>query len=165
MTYDIEIRVIQPRPIASSRATTTPEQVGSVLTQTLLPGVYAFIQARGLAVNGPPVAVYHRFEPDQVELEAGVPVAAEFEGDDRVQRSVIPGGSVAATRHVGPYEGLGAAYTALRQWIADHGYQIVGPAWESYPMPPGGEPDPARLTTDVFWLVAPHPSPPVSPSR
>jgi effector-binding domain-containing protein len=153
MAHDVEIRDLQPQPIASVRTTTTPAEIGATLTQTLLPRVYAFLADHHLTPSGPPVAVYHEFGPDRVVLEGGVPVAAAFQGDGTVQPSELPGGRVATTRHIGPYERLGETHDAIHQWIADHGHQLAGPTWEVYWMPPGGEPDPGKLVTGVFWKI------------
>ena len=154
MAYDVEIQEIQPRPIAVARATVRPAEIGVTLTRDLLPRVYQFLTARGLTPSGPPVAIYHEFGANQVVLEGGVPVSAGFSGDGVVRSSELPGGRVAMTRHLGPYEKLGAAHDAIRAWLAERGLQAVRPIWEVYPMPPGGEPDSAKWLTEVFWLLA-----------
>lgn len=153
MPYDIEIRDIAPQPIASVRITTTPPEVGVALTQNLLPRVYGFLSDHQIVPSGPPVAVYHDWAPDRVGLEGGVLVAAPISGDGTVTASELPGGRAAVTRHVGPYVGLGEAHEAVRHWILANGQEILGPSWEIYHMPPGGEPDSAKWTTEVFWRI------------
>ncbi len=153
MEYQIEIREIQPRWIASASATCTPETIGDTLTKVLLPRVYRFLTDRKIAPAGPPVAVYDGFAPDRVLLSGGVPVAASFDGDDEVKPRELPGGRVVTTVHVGPYSGLGPAYAAIQEWAKARNDRLGTPSWEVYPMPPGGEPDPAKWVTEIYWSV------------
>ena len=154
MGYDVEIQEIQPRPIAVARATVRPTEIGVALTRALLPRVYQFLTAHSLTPSGPPIAIYHEFGASQVVLEGGVPVNAAFSGAGDVRSSELPGGRVAVTRHIGPYHELGAAHDAIRAWLAERGLTAVRPIWEIYPMPPGGEPDSAKLVTEVYWLLS-----------
>ncbi|HEX4962175.1 MAG TPA: hypothetical protein VF173_15170 [Thermoanaerobaculia bacterium] len=57
------------------------------------------------------------------------------------------------TVHYGPYERLGGAHDAVRHWCAEHKLALAGPLWELYGH---WEEDPAKLRTDVFYLVAPR---------
>jgi effector-binding domain-containing protein len=152
MDYHVEVREIQPQPIACIRATTIPSEVGVTLTRNLSV-VYGFLGRQQVTPSGPPVSVYDEFQPDRVVFAAGVPVARPIQGDGTVASGELPGGRVAVTHHVGPYDGLGAAHAAVRRWIADHGYTIVDPTWESYPMPHGGEPDPSKVVTELFYPI------------
>ena len=153
MDYQIELRELTPRWIASSQGTCTPGEIGDTLTKVLLPRVYRFLAARSIPPAGPPMAVYDEFSADRVVFAGGVPVGATFEGDDEVQPRQLPGGRVAVTRHVGPYSGLSAAYAAIQEWARAGNYRLGTPSWESYPMPPGGEPDPAKWVTEVYWPI------------
>ncbi|MGH2459752.1 MAG: GyrI-like domain-containing protein [Chloroflexota bacterium] len=153
MEYQVELREIQPRFVARAGGSCPASAVGDTLTRVLLPRVYQFLAARRIAPAGPPIALYHEFSADRARLEGAVPVDATFDGDDEVQPGALPGGRVATTRHVGPYHELGAAHDAVVRWIRDRGYRAVRPNWEVYPMPPGGEPDPARLVTEIYWPI------------
>jgi hypothetical protein len=46
--------------------------------------------------------------------------------------------------------GLGAAHEAVLHWCAGQGLAVAGPRWETYGH---WHEDPARLETDVFWLL------------
>ena len=65
----------------------------------------------------------------------------------------MPGGHVATTMHVGPYPGVGQAYTALQQWMTDNGRHPAGAPREVYLNEPGAVPD-DELLTEVDWPIA-----------
>jgi effector-binding domain-containing protein len=50
----------------------------------------------------------------------------------RVVPGSLPGGEVATTTHVGSYDDVAAAYSAVERWLDDQGLVPVGDPWESY---------------------------------
>ena len=62
---------------------------------------------------------------------------------------MLPGGSVASTVHVGPYDAMVPGYQAVLSWIAAHDGEVVGDAWEVYLSHPIVEPDPATWRTEI----------------
>ena len=66
---------------------------------------------------------------------------------------VLPGGWVAVTWHVGPYEGLPHAHHAIIDWLADTGHEAAGAPWEVYWTDPSEVPDPAAWRTEVFHPI------------
>jgi effector-binding domain-containing protein len=59
-------------------------------------------------------------------------VAEPIAGSGQVQPSTLPGGTVATTVHVGSYLELGAAYSALEEWLGANGFVPAGHPWETY---------------------------------
>lgn len=61
-----------------------------------------------------------------------------YSSHHRVRRSFrcvyspLDGGTVATTEHRGRDEEIGPAYQVLTGWVAEHGYEIVGPPRELY---------------------------------
>jgi effector-binding domain-containing protein len=85
-----------------------------------------------------------------VPIEVGVQVVTPFERMGRVMCAAIPGGTVATVVHMGLYQKLSEAHTAVRRWCTEHGYPLAGPNWEIY----GDWTDnPDELRTDVFYLL------------
>lgn len=64
--------------------------------------------------------------------EIGFPCSGAVEPSGRVEPSDLPAGPTARTTHVGPYEGVGAAYEAAIAWLAGQGYEVSGAPWECY---------------------------------
>ena len=152
MAHEVETRDIEPQATAGIRATTTPEELGRVLGE-ILPEVWGYLRDQGTQPAGPPFARYHEYRQDRVELEAGLPVAEPVTGEGRISAGTLPGGKVAATWHVGPYDTLSTAYEALEAWIGDQDRKPVGAPWEVYWTDPGETSDSSEWKTEVLWPI------------
>ena len=86
----------------------------------------------------------------EINLEVGVEVTQAFTGNDQVVCSSTPAGLVATTAHFGPYHRLGDAHDAICKGCKENGHALAGPNWEIYGH---WEDDPAKLRTDVFYLL------------
>jgi effector-binding domain-containing protein len=146
MTYEItiETREQQPAAIVSGRVAHDgiPEFLGSAFGE-----VMAAIGGEA-GVAGPPFARYD-MDGHGFAIDAGFPVVHPVEAVGRVKPSRLPGGTVATTMHVGSYMGLGAAYSALEQWIDANGMTAAGRPWEAYL----DGPEVAEPRTLVCWPV------------
>ncbi|MGD1071483.1 MAG: hypothetical protein ABSB15_15180 [Bryobacteraceae bacterium] len=86
----------------------------------------------------------------------GSGLAGEFEIGCGVQResggnAVTPAGLVATTVYFGAYEKMGPAHEAIHRWARETGHKLAGPSWEVYGH---WSDDPAKLRTDIFYLLA-----------
>jgi len=128
------------------------------------PELFGWLQEHGVAPAGPPFIRYLVIDMEAgLELELGVPVASAVQGSGRVRPGVIPAGTYATLRHVGPYDGLMASNAALLRWAQQQGIALDtwetdrGDAWrgrfEHYLTDPSAEPDPGKLETDVAFLT------------
>jgi len=54
---------------------------------------------------------------------------------------------------VGPYEELHVTHSALGGWLAQEGWVVAGPPWESYVTDPGANPDPKTWRTEIYMPV------------
>jgi effector-binding domain-containing protein len=149
MTYEFEILNLDPQPALAHREVVPVSGIPAMIDQWL-PAVFKFATEHGAEPAGPPFARYHRMDEREADFEVGVPLTAPHEGGDGVQPVELPGGEVAATWHVGPYDRLGEAFSALGDWVADQGRSPAGPAWEVYWTNPAEEPDPSRWRTQVL---------------
>jgi effector-binding domain-containing protein len=126
-----------------------------------LPVVFGRVSELG-GPSGPPYGRYFAFGPDHVDMEIGVPVSAPLPGlapldkcaPGEVGTSVLPAGPAGTTVHRGSYEGLGSAMLRLRAWILAEGRTPAAGQWESYVDDPAQVPDPADLTTELYWPLA-----------
>ncbi|WP_196814436.1 GyrI-like domain-containing protein [Nocardia sp. BMG111209] len=113
----------------------------------------------GLVACGSPTITYQRPLPDgeAAEVDFAVPVEPGATLGPRSGAEVIvtPGTLVARTCHRGGYEGLGAAYTALHEWLYSSGHRPIGPPTEVYLVGPDEVTDPRRLLTEIRIPVAP----------
>jgi DNA-binding transcriptional MerR regulator len=65
------------------------------------------LDARGVALAGPPTALFRSGDGNETHLvEAGFPVAPGVQGDELLRVTVYPGASAATAEHVGSYDSL-----------------------------------------------------------
>jgi effector-binding domain-containing protein len=91
------------------------------------------------------------YRDDVPHVEVGLLTDAAAEPGGRVVASTLPGGTVATTTLRGGYDALPAAHQAVHEWCAAQGHRLAGLRWEVY-----GHwyEDPARVETEVAWLLA-----------
>jgi effector-binding domain-containing protein len=140
VAYAVEIRRVPAQPIAIARGRTTRANLPGRI-RALFDEFYAGLKGKG----GLNIIFY-----------PGSGVAGEFEIECGVQvesggNSSTPAGTAATTVYLGPYDQMKPAHEAIHQWARANGYTLAGPSWEVYG---GWSDDPARLRTDIFYLVA-----------
>ena len=91
------------------------------------------------------------YRDDVPHVEVGLLTDAPAAPGGRVVASMLPGGTVATTTLRGGYDALPAAHQAVRAWCAAQGHRLTGPRWEVYGH---WHEDPARVETEVVWLLA-----------
>ena len=127
--------------------------------------VFGWLGARGLAPAGAPFFKYNVIDMmRELEVEAGVPVAAAVDGDDHVLSGVLPAGRYATVTHVGHPSELMEVTRALLDWAARQGLRWdMSPAgggerWgcrlEIYLTDPGEEPDMSKWETQLAFRLA-----------
>lgn len=147
---EVRLDTLPAVPLAVVRRQVSRAQLGSAVREGC--GlVWAFARERKLPA-GRNVAVYL---DGSIRLEVGVELAAPFDEQEGVVRSATPAGLTASVTLLGPYDQLGAAHAAIRDWCGAHGHRLVGPNWEIYGhWQKEWNTDPSRVRTDVFYQVA-----------
>jgi len=146
-TYQIVEREVQP--VASIRIKCKPADISAQLS-IVLPEVMAHLGASGGKMAGPPFSRYHAWGDDEIDLEAGIPVQKAITEKGRIKNSTLPAGKAVTCWHVGPYQDLGKAHTALQAWLEANKHTTRGGPWEVYWTDPGMVPDPAKWRTQLF---------------
>jgi effector-binding domain-containing protein len=150
--YEIEVKELRPRSTIVIRGTGSPSKLPALFPE-FLGELFGYLGGIGVEPAGGPFGRYFEFREDSIDFEVGVPVPAPLAGRGRIEPSELPGGSVAVTWHIGPYERLHEAYAAVESWMREHGRESAGPMWEVYHSDPEREPDPATWRTELFWPV------------
>jgi effector-binding domain-containing protein len=142
----IPLAVVRRQVRASELATAVPEGCGVV---------WSFVRARQLRA-GRHVAVYW---DGTIRLEVGVEMIESIPEGEDVVRSATPAGRVASVVHFGPYQQLGVAHQAIRDWCSANNLQLAGPNWEIFGhWQDDWNADPSQIRTDVFYQLAPDSS-------
>jgi effector-binding domain-containing protein len=148
MEYQVSVQQVASQTTAVVRRRASVSELAQVVPQAC-GEVWTFVRAAQLPRPGRHVALYL---DNAINLEVGAEVAQPFDGNERVFCSCTPAGRVATTMHLEPYNRLGEAHRAICQWCAAHGHALAGPCWEVYGH---WNDDPAKLRTDVFYLLQP----------
>lgn len=148
MDYPVTTYDLGAQPILSIR-----ERAGRTDLPGMLQAAFAelFDRLGRLGVNpaGPPSVIYHEFTADGVDAEVCVPIRSAVPGRGRTTFRELPPMTVARTVHVGRYEDLDVAYTAVANWIEGHGLEPAGPVQERYLNGPGNSSTPSEYRTEV----------------
>ena len=153
ITYVVEERILAPQPAAAIREVVSIAELGAWMGRTF-GEIAAYLGEIGSAPAGMPYSRYFSMPAETVDVESGFPVAAPVPPRGRIVATELPGGPVATTTHMGPYETVDKAYGAIQEWMAERGRRPGGPFWEVYFTDPNEVPDPAQWRTDVFQPLA-----------
>jgi effector-binding domain-containing protein len=150
MPYEVHLEQLSSRPLAVVRRRARRQELAQIVPAAC--GlVWNVVRAQEIAGAGRHVALYL---DDEINLEVGVELDAQFAGSGEVVASATPGGLVATTTHFGPYGLLHDAHQAIQRWCAQHGHALAGPSWELYGhWQDEWNDDPSLIRTDVYYLV------------
>src|SRR5882672_1591487 len=139
----IPLAVVRRQARASELAVAVPQGCGVV---------WSFVRAHQLQA-GRHVAVYW---DGTIRLEVGVELNGSFPEEGGIVRSATPAGLAASVVHLGPYDQLGTAHRAIRDWCSAQKRQLAGPNWEIYGhWQNDWNANPSQIRTDVFYQLAP----------
>jgi len=144
----IATRSIPEQPVLAIRETVPASRFLSFL-QGAFGELYQCLDTEGIEPEGPPIARYHAFGPEVIDVEVCLPVPSGTIGTGRIRAEVLPAANVATLVRVGAYDGEGEAYADLERWIASHGFEHGGPARERYLIGPGSGVEPAEYRTQI----------------
>lgn len=158
-----EIETRAEQPYVAVRAKVTMGEIAAFARR--FGEVFGWLDSHGLAPAGPPFFKYNVIDmARELEMEAGVPVAAATDGDDQMVAGVLPAGRYATLTHVGHPSELMAATKALLDWAAEQGltWDVTpsedGDRWacrlENYLTDPEQEPDMSKWVTQLAFKLA-----------
>jgi effector-binding domain-containing protein len=152
MQYTIRTEQVKPIPLAVVHRRARQNELSRVVPEAC--GiVWGAIKAAG-ARGGRHVAIYRVRPGGQFDLEIGAEVESAFPGQGEVVGSTLPGGEVATTTHLGPYNRLGDAHQAIQDWCAANNRTPDEPCWEIYGhWLDEWNKDPSKIRTDVYYLL------------
>lgn len=151
--YEVQVKRVERRLVASARGTAGCNNVPAVAFP--LSGLaWDYLKEHPeIPKTGINIWIYRPgVSSEEFPVEPGAEVLAPFESDGPVQCVETPTGEVATAEHIGPFEGIGGAHTAVREWCRTSGRKLEGTSWEVYGH---WNEDPSKLTSEVFYLLEP----------
>jgi effector-binding domain-containing protein len=146
----VEIVELETVRFAAIRSVVAAEDVPDFMSDALSLVAGALREA-GIAPAGPPFTRYFSLSAEGLDIAAGFPVAEPFLGAGVVHPGELPAGPAAVATHVGPYQGLEAAWNALRERASAMGRLLGDDPWEVYFIGPGSGVDEAEWRTELVW--------------
>ncbi|MDQ6829989.1 MAG: GyrI-like domain-containing protein [Gemmatimonadota bacterium] len=150
ISYTVTRQTVAPHLLAAARASVRRDAISKTVL-ALIGKSWSFIREHSLQNDGINVAVY-RGDRGLVLVEAGARVLAPFDGVGDVRCVATPSGDAAVATHMGEYELLGGAHSAITAWCKSNGHALEGTNWEVYGH---WSDDPRTRRTDVYYLLAP----------
>lgn len=161
MEYRVDVLESVPQAVLRLWWEMRPDRAGADIAAGMRE-LSAVTRRAGLTACGAVTITYPgESVPDgATRVDLGVPVDLGTALGPRSGAEVLvqPGGLVARTCHRGGYDGLGAAYRALRESLRESGYRPNGPPTEAYLVGPDEVGDPALLVTEIRIPVVPAPA-------
>jgi effector-binding domain-containing protein len=131
MAYTCELLEQTEQPTLCVRTRTPVEN----LPQTLGKAYGAIMETLGERSEmpvGPAYVAYFNMDMQDLDIEAGFPVAHEHGDHGDVKHGAIPAGKYATCTHVGPYDQMAPAYETLGQWMKEKQLTASGTVYELY---------------------------------
>lgn len=149
--YEVQEVNVAARAVAGVRALVPRGRVAQEFGRHL-DHVYALARAGSVHLDGQNLFIYRAATADELTVDFCVGVTAPFAAVGPVEPFQTPHGVAAMTTHVGDYGGLSEANAAILAWCRAKGRPPAGPSWEVYGH---WHADPARLRTEVYYLLQP----------
>jgi effector-binding domain-containing protein len=127
-----------------------PEKMGEMfgkLTNT--------IERKNLAITGLPYTQYLIWDEDRqfMVFEAGIPVNKTIMSRGDILSKTMPETRAIKATHIGAYDKSGIVYTALDEYVLEHGMEMTAGPIEMYVTDPMNEPDTAQWRTDIYFPI------------
>jgi len=156
---EIEHIVVEASDIAYITTTSLPDPAAiSAAMRAAFFQILSFIDTQGLVAAGAPLSITRTFSGAELVFDSAVPVRGVSGSTPRNGAQVKIGntyeGPVIRVKHVGSYQALTATHRKISAYLAAHGIERGGAAWESYVSDPGDVPE-EELLTFVYYPIKP----------
>jgi hypothetical protein len=156
---EIEHLIVETTEIAYLSATSSPDPAAtSAAMGKAYFEILSFIDEQKLDVAGAPLSIMRPFSGGNLVFDAAVPVKGVTEPTPRdgvsVKLGLTYGGPAIRAKHIGSYRALSETHRKVSAYLAAHGIERNGAAWESYASDPSDVPE-KDLLTYVYYPIKP----------
>lgn len=149
----MEIKEIEAQKYISIRESFTDKSIIAEKMGIAYGELMAFLGKKEIKPTGSPIAIYHKFSQDTIEMESAFPIVEECEVEGRLNITEISAGTVAMTTHWGDYNLLEKTYELIEIWLKENNKTVVGSPWEIYVNDPQMEKDTNKWQTDIYFPI------------
>ena len=139
----------------STSSSPNPEATADALGKAYF-RILNFIDAQGLQEAGAPMLISRALHGNEMRFDAAIPIRGvsattptEAEG---VRRGQSYAGKAVKARHRGPYRDLVQTHRKITAYLAAHGIERNGDAWESFVNDPTTVEE-SEILTDVYYPI------------
>jgi effector-binding domain-containing protein len=125
----------------------------STIHAVLYGEIMSYLTKNNVEMAGMPMAIYHSYSADMVDIEYGIPVAAEVMPTDEINVIDMPTQAVVKFIHMGDYADLSTTYEKAEAWMTENGIDATGAPWEVYVTDSEVETDVTKWETAVYFPV------------
>jgi effector-binding domain-containing protein len=151
MAYICETYHQTATPVLSMRVHVPVHALPDFLSKAFS-SIFQYLAELGEIPAGVPFVAYYNMDMQDLDVEAGYPVARPLAGRDEIQPGSLPEGPVAETIYTGPYVEMGSAYEELTSWVTANRHVASGVVYEFYLNDPA-QVLPEQLQTRIVFLL------------
>ena len=156
---DVEHLVVASTEIAYLSTSSRPDSAAmSEAMDDAFFEILTFVNEQALDVAGAPLSITRTFSGAELVFDAAIPVKGVTDSTPRdgalVKIGLTYAGPVIRVKHIGPYRMLTRTHRKISAYLAAHGIERNGAAWESYASDPSKVPE-QDLLTYVFYPIKP----------
>ena len=133
--------------------TRTPVSELPVVIGPLYGRIMAYVGEMGAAPTGAPFVAYYNMDMADLDIEVGFPVDRALPSRGDLAAGVLDAGDYGTCMHIGPYDQVGPAYSALTEFVQQQGRTPTGVAYEFYFNSPQDTPPEQLQTLVMFPLI------------
>jgi DNA-binding transcriptional MerR regulator len=145
LPYDVRLAHEPERRLVGVSGDVPEAQLGDGVTE-LVAELTAIGRTAGWPLSGPVVGLYPVDLSDPCPVTVAIPAGDGVAPHGRARAHALPAGPVLSTIHVGPYDELSLAYTALLTTAHERGHEPCDPVAETYLTDPNQVPPEEYVT-------------------
>jgi effector-binding domain-containing protein len=145
----MEIRETKEQKTLAIRMFTPAEKLSDAIGSSY-GQIGRYMEAHQVHPAGPPFAMYYNMDMSNLDVEIGIPVQGEIDGQDNIKACSIPGGPAATAVHTGPYDTIGTTYDKITAFVKEKNLETQPYCYEFYLNDPR-ETKPEELKTEIFF--------------
>jgi effector-binding domain-containing protein len=134
--FEISLQEKKPQPVVFIRAKVQIDMLPKLLEETD-EKIKRYLKDNRITATDTLYTRYHNAQPgidviDVIDVEIGVPVSMEVQGNSELRSSVIPAGRYVTAMYKGDPDELETAYEGILKWIYEADLKPAGAYFEYY---------------------------------